>query len=404
MIARISRFWLPLPCAHLRIVTLVGACLAGASFSVADELTPALTVLRSADDAAADSAAIARAWRQAVQAPGGQLPTVLAALDGAGPLAANWLRSAVDAIVERELHARRALPQAELERFALDLKHQPRARRAAYEVVCLADPQAPARLLPGFLHDPSVELRRDAVAQVLAQAKQQLEAKQTDAARAAFQQALSGAVDLDQVNQIEQRLKELGDAIDVARHFGYVMHWKLIGPFDNVDEKGYAVAYPPEGELNDAAKYAGKEDEVAWVEHVTADRLGMVDLNKALGKHMGAAGYAWATFDSPQARPIELRMGCVCANKLWLNGQLLAANEVYHSGEEFDQYAAAGTLRAGANTILVKVCQNEMKETWAQDWRFQLRVCDATGTAVLAANRVDPPKSPDAAQPAAGGN
>ena len=38
--------------------------------------------------------------------------------------------------------------------------------------------------------------------------------------------------------------------------------------------------------------------------------------------------------------------------------------------------------RKGANTILVKACQNEQKEEWTVQWQFQLRVCDATGTAI----------------------
>ena len=35
-----------------------------------------------------------------------------------------------------------------------------------------------------------------------------------------------------------------------------------------------------------------------------------------------------------------------------------------------------------ANEILIKVCQNEQTENWAQSWMFQLRLCDATGVAV----------------------
>jgi hypothetical protein len=37
--------------------------------------------------------------------------------------------------------------------------------------------------------------------------------------------------------------------------------------------------------------------------------------------------------------------------------------------------------------ILVKCLQNEQTEDWAQNWDFQLRVCDATGTAVLSMDR-----------------
>ena len=37
--------------------------------------------------------------------------------------------------------------------------------------------------------------------------------------------------------------------------------------------------------------------------------------------------------------------------------------------------------------ILVKACQNEQTEKWTVEWEFQLRVCDSTGTAILAANK-----------------
>jgi hypothetical protein len=70
-----------------------------------------------------------------------------------------------------------------------------------------------------------------------------------------------------------------------------------------------------------------------------------------------------------------------------LNGELLTANQVYHAGMEVDQYVAHGRLDEGPNQILVKVCQNEQEESWAQRWQFQLRVCDELGTAVLAGNR-----------------
>jgi hypothetical protein len=56
-----------------------------------------------------------------------------------------------------------------------------------------------------------------------------------------------------------------------------------------------------------------------------------------------------------------------------------------------DQYRMRGQLKAGKNTILIKLCQNEQTEEWAQRWQFQLRVCDATGTAVLSADRKPAP-------------
>jgi hypothetical protein len=47
-----------------------------------------------------------------------------------------------------------------------------------------------------------------------------------------------------------------------------------------------------------------------------------------------------------------------------------------------DQHVGRGTLKAGRNEILVKVCQNEQTDSWAQQWSFQLRVTDALGGAV----------------------
>ena len=59
-----------------------------------------------------------------------------------------------------------------------------------------------------------------------------------------------------------------------------------------------------------------------------------------------------------------------------------------------DQYRMRGTLKPGKNVILIKVCQNEQTEEWAQRWQFQFRVCDAVGTAILSADRRAKPDNP----------
>ena len=51
----------------------------------------------------------------------------------------------------------------------------------------------------------------------------------------------------------------------------------------------------------------------------------------------------------------------------------------YHHGQSMDQHIAVFTLKKGANTILLKVCQNNQKDSWAQAWGFSARLCDATG-------------------------
>ena len=92
-----------------------------------------------------------------------ELPRILGAMDGSGPLAANWIRVAVDAIAERELARGGKLPVRELEEFIRETGHHPRARRLAFEWLRRVDPEAPDRLIPEMASDPSLELRRDAV-------------------------------------------------------------------------------------------------------------------------------------------------------------------------------------------------------------------------------------------------
>ena len=86
--------------------------------------------------------------------------------------------------------------------------------------------------------------------------------------------------------------------------------------------------------------------------------------------------------DSSKALDCELRVGCINAQKVWLNGELVISNEVYHTGMQVDQYIAPIKLKAGKNRILIKICQNEQKEAWAQRYVFQARICDSSGKAI----------------------
>jgi hypothetical protein len=314
--------------------------------------------------------------------PPAALPAVLAAMDGASPVAQNWLRPLAGSIAERALSRGEELPRAELEAFVLATGHSPPARRVAYEWLARVDPAMPDRLIPLMLDDPSVEMRRDAVQRGLEAAEKLFSSGEKERALAAYRKLLPHARDRDQVETIAKRLEALGDKPDLARHFGFIRKWRLIGPFENTKKAGFQAVYPPEEKLDFAAEHQGKAGPVRWLEHTTEDGRGVVDLNKALGKHMGAVAYAGAELEAAEERPIELRAGSSNAIKLWLNGQLLFTRDEYHHGMDPDQYRAPGLLKPGRNTILLKVCQNEGKEDWEQDWTFQLRVCDSTGGGV----------------------
>ena len=311
------------------------------------------------------------------------LTAVLKSFDGANPLAVNWLRSAVDTIADRTLKTKGQLPKGSLEAFVKDTSHSPEARRLAYEWLVKVDDTAADRLIPGMLNDASPDFRRDAVERLIAQAKKAHEASDKDAETKLWRQALSGAIDDDQVKAIVKPLRELGETVDLQKHFGFLTEWHLIGPFDNVELKGFAVAYPPERELNLKAKYQGKMGEVEWKAYSTEDEYGTLDIAKKTEPFKGAVTYATTTYVADKARDVEIRLGTPNAWKLWVNGVQIFARDEYHRGTFLDQYKVTARLKPGPNVILLKVCQNEQKEEWAQAWTFQLRVCDKSGVAVL---------------------
>jgi len=335
------------------------------------------------------NAAAAKAWQSLSKASADELPVILAAMDGANPLAANWLRAAVDTIAARE----KKLPVAALQKFLADKSHNPRARRLAFELIRGADANLAAKLIPGMINDPSVELRREAVAQVLDAGKI---ANQPAIAVKEYRRALDAARDIDQIKAATKALRELKQEVDLPRHFGFLMHWHVIGPFDNSGRGGFAKVFPPEANVDLESTYDGKAGKVKWSAFVTADEYGMVDINKAYpGPGDGlkeVTAYAYTEYHAAAAGPVQLRLGCKNAWKIWLNGKLVFGRDEYHRGMRIDQYQLDVNLAKGRNTLLIKLCQNEQMQDWTKQWQFQLRVCDPTGTAVLAANRPATPK------------
>lgn len=359
---------------------LLVAALAVAGEAKADEYTDALKSLQAVGPEAAGHKAAQTAWKVVAAGDVGKLPQLLSALDTASPLAANWIRSAIEAIGERAEAAGDKSAAPALEKFVLETKHAPQGRRLAYDLLVKLDKTAPDRLMPGFLNDPSTELRREAIERLLATEK---EVTEPEKKKAIYEQAFAASRDVDQIKELADKFEKVGGKPDLPKHFGFVTTWKIAGPFDNTKEQGYDIAYEPEKEIQFDAKYKGKDDkEVAWKDHTTADKHGIVDLNEVLGKNKGALAYAVADFKAAKAGLVDIRIGSGSAIKLWVNGKQVDARNVYHSGFEIDQYISQVELKEGANRIVLKVCENEQKESWAQDWKFQLRVCDRVGTPV----------------------
>ena len=281
--------------------------------------------------------------------------------------------------------------------FFANQKHDPRARRLAYELIKNANPKLAAKLIPGLLNDPSVELRRDAVQRVMDEGANLKKTNKPDLAQKQYRIALDAARDIDQIKKITSALRALGQKVDLPHHFGFLMQWSVIGPFDNTDRAGFAKIFPPENKIDLTANYEGKTDKVEWSPFVTANEYGMVDINKAYpGPGDGlkeVTAFAYTEYNADDARAVELRLGCKNAWKIWHNGKLIFGRDEYHRGMRIDQYKLNVQLTKGRNTLLIKLCQNEQEQDWTKEWQFQLRVCDPTGTAILAADRPPTPKT-----------
>ena len=324
----------------------------------------------------------APALKSLAQQPPSALMPLLRGMDQANPLAANWLRGAFESIADRN-RENGALPQQELEAFALDRSHAADARQLAFDWLVKVDSTAADRLVPGMIDDPSTEFRRAAVQRLLDAAAQAKESQDAAVSKELYGQAFRAALDPDQLDLSFDELTALGEQPDLKKQLGLLNCWWLIGPFDHRGGIGFNAAYAPETEIELQKKYAGTEGEVSWAEKSTDHRHGLLDLNNLLGPHKGAVVYAYQEFESDRDQPVEIRLGTPNGWKLWVNGELAFAHEEYHQTSRLDQYRTPVTLKAGTNRILLKLCQNEQTQDWAQRFEFQLRVCDASGTAVL---------------------
>ncbi len=322
------------------------------------------------------------AWRELATQPVSAILPILTSLDSANEIAANWLRSAIETIVSRNLARGERLPADALETFLADKSHHPKARRLAYELLAKADPARAEKLLPGFIDDSGSELRRDAVALELQRAAQLLANGNAADAKALYQRLITQARDVDQVDAIAKTLRKMGETVDIAKAFGFITGWKVIGPFDNTAGKGFDTVYPPEQKVDLAGEHDGKSGKVRWRDFTSAHDYGEISMNLPFTHLKAAAAYAYTEFFADKAGPVELRVGSENSFKLWLNGALLFSHDEYHNLKEIDQYPLRAELKPGRNAILVKVLQNEQTDDWADGWDFQLRICDSQGNPI----------------------
>jgi hypothetical protein len=360
-----------------------------------EKLRNAVAAIKGVQAGGGGNEAASEAVRELSELPAAEVVEVLDAFSGASPLAKNWLMGVVGAIAQKN----GKLPEDSLLAFLADSSRDADARYWVFEYLTGSDAALREKMLAAMTNDSSLDIRYLAIEQALKKLEDSAKKEGADPQAAkslgdSYRKLFDEVRHPEQLKTIAAKLRELGDSIDVSRQYGFLMSWSLVGPFDNRNQASFDVVYAPEKNYLTApgtkpeGSFEGKEGKAcSWMTAQSDSDEGMLDIAALYDKEKGAIVYAYTEFLSADDVEVDVRLGCINANKVWVNGKEVLSNEVYHAASSIDQYVGRAALKKGRNTILVKVCQNEQTEAWAQDWKFQLRICDSTGKAILATDR-----------------
>jgi hypothetical protein len=334
------------------------------------------------------------AWDRLIQGDAQELLPILRAMPATETSASNWLRTAFERIVERQLAAGKRLPMDALLNFACDARELGRARRLALDVVEEQHPGTSAKLFADWLGDP--EFRYEAVAVTLAKGREALKQSDGGAASVLIRQAFAASRDVQQARDAAAALEKVGVKVSVGEHLGFLMEWYLIGPFDAQAKKGFRFSYSPEKNVDLKETLIGQAGKrLRWVRyhateppHTSGGRhQALINLAEkdALGNADDAVAYAYTEFSVAKAGEAEFRGAADDNLTVWVNGNKEFAFEEWRNGVRLDRHRFKVMLREGKNTVLVKVCQTPAPNP-EPNWEFFLRVVDATGKGIAMKN------------------
>ncbi len=360
--------------------------------AMADEIDRHLAAIAGVGPEGARSAEARAACDALSECEAEILPRLLRAMQSDNPVAANWYRSAYEAIVRRErAKPRPQLPVDDLQGFVRDPANQGRVRRLVLALCDELQPGFSAASIPTLLDDP--EFRPDAVDAALAAGQEALEDGDSETARNHFHQAFEHARSSSRVVRASDKLAALGQPVDVVAHLGLVVDWWVIGPFDAPAFSGFERSFPPEQSIELRAEYTGQQGNgLRWVRHRTGDPLGLLNLVQALIPAEEAVGYAYAEIESPRAVEGQLRCGADDNCTVWLNGEKVFARNQWLNGVRFDRFVAPIKLQAGKNRVLVKVCQGPQHKNpqVPNNWSLYVRFCDQRGRGLAMRSMLPP--------------
>ncbi len=175
--------------------------------------------------------------------------------------------------------------------------------------------------------------------------------------------------------QLLQRAGE--DPTVTPRRAGFLVHWWLLGPLPNPDNRAFDRAFIDETGVPDVtAPVRVGNRTLRWREYRVFDPQGVVVLNDFFSDNDWVACYAYTEFTVEQEMDAELRIGSDDSVKVWLNGKLVHQFGGMR-GLSIDQDRVRVRLQKGVNRLLLKVTQG------GGGWEFCVRLVDLSGRPLL---------------------
>jgi hypothetical protein len=136
----------------------------------------------------------------------------------------------------------------------------------------------------------------------------------------------------------------------------YLSDWWIIGPYENPDEKGLYITYPPEQEFDTTKTYRGRNNQSVRWQQVSNEISGYMDFTKIFKDSEFGVAYARSKIDMFQDADVKIGIGSNDGVRLFVNGQLVLDNKIARSAEP-NQDIITVPLKKGQNGILLKIDQ-----------------------------------------------
>jgi tetratricopeptide (TPR) repeat protein len=187
------------------------------------------------------------------------------------------------------------------------------------------------------------------------------------------------------------------EALELYRATGFVLDWRIVGPFDNANGTGHGTAFAPELEPHAPGQsFVGKLplEPLAWREHgASAASRAYVSFDELLWPNTRVTGYATTWVHSDTDRRALVEIGTGGPYKLWVGGTLVGENDVVRGAHPL-QDAHVVRLTRGWNRILLKLGVEDGA------WGFYLRLADPRGAPPTGLRiSSDPPATADRSAP-----